>query len=570
MRSHRVLRSLALALLGLVLAVSTASAASGPPLQHVAAKTMPDSPGGTAVTFAWRNGDPAVSAIPSSYQLMVAGPEGTLTGAVQYSTGSPDDFFESTVNLVDSHVYVAWVRMTYWQWIGNVPAPFTIDGPASVTTADFFGDSYPDITINGGARYTNRRTVSVRFDANDSTTTQAQYLLDGALWPQPSAFACSSFGNEESCPFALSGANARGFKYATRTVTLPDGQGLHTVWAQARDDAEHPNTFPPGGSFSTVVQGNASIFPNYASITVDTTAPVPALAKTTITGVAGSPVTLDATPSTDASAGIKTDGFVWKWGDGSPDTTGVGKLTHLYPGPGTYNGTVVVHDNAGNAQNPNDTNLASTTFKVTISPKPLATPTPTPKPTAVPSPTPTPAPLDLSGQQQPGGTGGAPIAKPDIPLTTPSPQSQLIGNAIAKLGGIAQAAAGPVSSAKLAKSKSTNANAGEVKAGKQFEMQVQMRAGAKVSAKIVDAQGKTVAKTASTEKKGKQELELKAPKKTGDYQVIVNAGQALKSKGQKISAEAAQKQQQMTVPITVAQQLSSAAASHGPSEQGSA
>lgn len=546
------------------LAAPLSHAASGPALQFVAPHSMADAPGGTKVTFAWRKGDPGSGPIPTSYTLKAVGAEGLISGSPQYGTGAADDFFESTLNLVDGHFYVLWVEMTYWEWVGSVPISFTVNGPSVSTTADFIGDFYPSITINGGAAYTNRRSVSVRIDAQDATTTQAQVLLDSpVVSPTANDFTCTSNGNEPTCPFDLSGSNAAGFKYATVQRDLSAGDGWKLIWAQGRDDAQHPNTTGPYPGFGRIIQGNPSFFVNDRGITLDTVPPVPKLASATVSGVAGSPVTLDATPSTDASAGVKTNGFVWKWGDGSADTTGAGKLSHQYPGPGTYNGTVVVHDNAGNAANANDTNFASTTFKVTITAKPVATPTPTPTPTpgTGPTPTPTPGALDLSGAGS-GDTGGTGNAKTDIPQTTTPPgktQTQLIDPTVADLGGKAQAIAGPVSSAKIGSSKS-----GQVKAGKPFDVQVQVRAPANLKARVVDERGKTVGKATSTERAGKQEFAIRAPKAPGDYDVIVDATLAKRTgKGApKKGTPATEKQQKLTVPIKV----TPASSKTGPSE----
>lgn len=214
-------------------------------------------------------------------------------------------------------------------------------------------------------------------------------------------------------------------------VTGPDG--IKDVYVRVWDRATvpcgstgsiggRPVGCPPNGNASAVYHG---------TMRLDTQAPVLALAGgVTQTGVAGVPMTLDATPSTDpGDSGIRIDsnlsptrgvGATWDFGDGTgAQARQQLKVTHTYPGPGSYTGSVRVLDRAGNP--------AVLGFKVNILPAGSTVgggETPAP---GAPAPTGgggtgagTPAPAGGSS----GAAGGAPVPPGSAvrPKTPPPPK----------------------------------------------------------------------------------------------------------------------------------------------------
>ncbi len=64
-------------------------------------------------------------------------------------------------------------------------------------------------------------------------------------------------------------------------------------------------------------------------------------------GTVGTPITLDASSSTDTDGSIV--GYDWTFGDGTTSQTSTAMTTHTYSTPGTYSATVTVTDNEGAA-----------------------------------------------------------------------------------------------------------------------------------------------------------------------------------------------------------------------------
>ncbi|MGH9177321.1 MAG: PKD domain-containing protein, partial [Acidimicrobiales bacterium] len=79
------------------------------------------------------------------------------------------------------------------------------------------------------------------------------------------------------------------------------------------------------------------------TVRVDVAANLPPTAAFSATG-AGLVVDVDGSASTDPDGTIA--GYVWSWGDGSPDSSGP-TASHAYDGPGTYTVTLTVTDNGG-------------------------------------------------------------------------------------------------------------------------------------------------------------------------------------------------------------------------------
>ena len=164
------------------------------------------------------------------------------------------------------------------------------------------------------------------------------------------------------------------------------------------------------------------------------------MADATINGVAGQPVTLDASPSYDqgpngAKSTVNRNNFEWRFGDRSGIKTGQPqKITHVYPGPGTYNGIMIARDFAGTPADPNDVNAGPTTFTVTIAPAPVDEPPPADDPPADNPPVNEPPPDQAFGP----APGQPPLD--DTPLD-PLPDIPLVG-----LPQIAKKKKGPIAS----------------------------------------------------------------------------------------------------------------------------
>ncbi|MFN8123694.1 MAG: PKD domain-containing protein [Thermoleophilia bacterium] len=272
------------------------------------------------------------------------------------------------------------------------------------------------VTINGGNGYTNRFSIPVNIAASGdrlSGTVSTEIRLS------QSAFgSCDSGALDDGTgcyPFPRTGIY-NGF------VTLAPGpDGVRKVWVRTRDRA-YVSCQSPGLVFSScdpTINGNVSAeaVNLRASVLLDTTPPVAALTTASPTGVAGSPVPLDATTSSDpggsVASGIDPAGFRWDFGDGGAVQTGrPAAVTHLYPGPGTYRGEVRTTDRAGNA--------GALRFTVVVNPAPA--PGGDPVPTPDPTPDPTPIPPATTSGTDPVPPPASPVVPPVTRPTPPAPR----------------------------------------------------------------------------------------------------------------------------------------------------
>ena len=276
---------------------------------------------------------------------------------------------------------------------------------------------------------------------------------------------------------------------------LPSGDGIKYAYVRFRDGAERPRVSRALAP-RDYLTGNSGP-EKFEVIGLDTTAPVAALADDTVEVVAGQPATLDATPSTDASAGVATSSFEWRWGDGSANQPGQpGSVQHTYPGPGTYTGRVIVYDNTGP-----ESNFSSAEFTVIVRPADVT-------PEATPTPAPTPPPASDPPASAPVATGtDAPIdttppgIKPDIPL------EQIPAEDTARKGALASLKADRT-----------------VEPREPIDVRLRLRRNAKVQLKLLDSDKDVVAKKASREERGRQKASIRAPALPGDYTLLAKAG----------------------------------------------
>lgn len=212
-------------------------------------------------------------------------------------------------------------------------------------------------------------------------------------------------------------------------VTGPDG--IKDIYVRLWDRAVVPCGAVGsigGRPVGCTPNGNASgVY--HGTMRLDTQAPALALVGgTTQNGVAGVPTTLDATVSTDpGESGIRIDsnlsptrgvGATWDFGDGTGTQTRQQlKVTHTYPGPGSYKGSVRAQDWADNP--------AVLNFTVNIAPAGSTVgggETPTPgggqAPTGAGSGTPAPA----GGGGTPAGGGATPGGPAAPVVVTPTPR----------------------------------------------------------------------------------------------------------------------------------------------------
>lgn len=470
-----------------------AQAAPGKPeLLRVDTRSMRDATG-SGVTFGWKETTFDPGTTNRSYSLTATSAAGSATPVSVSATGDTSSDRAATLQLVDGRTYSVAVRALQYRCVpgsGCIVPEFGPFSDARTTTADFTAPARPYAPINHGDQWTNRLTVGIQVVPafGDSDVNQAQVSLDGS-------FPCNS-GGEDTCPFPASDS-----LYPTMQRDLPPGDGSKSVFTFVRDSARHP-ALSRQLLFFSPPQGNVSqVFA--ASIGVDRTPPVAKLVDAAPGGTAGTPVALDATPSTDALSGVDPNGFVWSFGDGSADVTGAGKLTHVYPGPGSYTGRVIVHDRAGHLGAPKDTNFSSAPFTVTVAPAPVGGgDTGGPAPTGGGGPAPTggaPAPMVTPGPAAPSDNGPA-QAKPDIPL---------VGTVTSKTG--------PIASARLV---------GTAKAGKPISVRLTLRKRVTVKVRLLDGRSRVVSEATSRRGPGAFTARLRGPSKPGSYKLVATAGKA--------------------------------------------
>jgi hypothetical protein len=487
--------------LGMLVGAGTAAAVPGKPsLYGVPAKVMPSIEGTNQVVFGWAEVPFQFGGSTRLYSVFAQDltTPGTTVSTTIYGTGNTAEDASAKIILTPGHRY----RASVIAYENGVPGPtsdareflFDATGP----TVDWMTVPLPWV-----------RTPVITAVVGTFTPTDAKYAqvdVTSSGWPCPTSSA-------PACPVPLTSGG-----YLNSVQELPGGDGMKTVWARVRDDAQFTFTSRNPPIFDPRLKGNPG--PGiYRQIGLDTTAPVARLVSTAVTGVAGSPVTLDATPSTDASSGVAPNRFEWRWGDGTPNSVDQpGRVTHTFPGPGTYNGIVIVRDQAGTPSAPRDTNFGSTTFTVTITPAGV--------PPVDPPVDPGPPPVDPG---TPPANPGAPTPPAEPVDTTPlGPKKDIAlqeltgaGSTLAKL--TAKAAAGSLASIETPAT---------VKAKQLIAVKLKLRKAAKVGLTLVDAKGKVVARRAPTaQRAGTFTARIRAPQKAARYSLVAKAGtQQLKLK----------------------------------------
>ncbi|HWG97967.1 MAG TPA: PKD domain-containing protein [Pilimelia sp.] len=232
--------------------------------------------------------------------------------------------------------------------IENSSSPVSTIG---VRRIDSVSPQAGSLQINGGAPFTNRFSVTANavggLDPGGSGVGFSEFRFS------PGAFTeCRTPGDRNLDGTGCYGVQRGAFvllPYLDQPMVLPPGpDGPRTVHVRFRDRADVP-CGPPGFFATNCELGNVSP-PSSATIVLDTTPPSVRLTPgPALSGVAGQAVVLDATSSGDATSGVDPAGFRWDMGDGSPVRDNApGRIEHVFPGPGTYNGEVRARDNAGN------------------------------------------------------------------------------------------------------------------------------------------------------------------------------------------------------------------------------
>jgi PKD repeat protein len=224
------------------------------------------------------------------------------------------------------------VTITDYQWdygdgntdSGVTPSPHTYTTPGTYTVT---------LTITNSAGVTSRTQQQVTVVAEPP---QASFTIDptGAAIGQPVSFAASA-----SDPHA----NITSYRWDFGDGTTPtiDASSATT------DSTSHP--YGQSGTYTVTLTVGAD---NGTSTTVArqlTVGPVAAFTSTPPQPVFGTPVTFDASSSTDPEQGQTITSYAWDFGDGS---TGSGpNPSHSYAHPGTYTVALTVENSPGNESN---------------------------------------------------------------------------------------------------------------------------------------------------------------------------------------------------------------------------
>jgi hypothetical protein len=489
--------------LALGIAAGPAQAAPGKPsLYEVPAVTQPTfAP--DKVVFGWAEVPFDPGSTNRRYTLTAYAGNQVVSTTVPASGNTSQDN-GTTLQLSSPSGYTWTIKLTALEDLGGQIVLTTAD--PVYTVFDHDGPTVRSIGLANGIAWTRLPSLPVTIVSDpDSDAASGQVDVDSA------GFECAN-GAEPECPIAVSTLFPVQFgRVVAATRDLPPGDGIKTVWVRFRDGARFTKVSRQVPIFAPL-PGNPGPAVS-KTIGLDTTPPDALLASATVTGTAGQPVTLDATPSTDASSGVSPNAFVWRWGDGSADQTGAGTLTHTYPGPGVYDGRVIVHDQAGTATDPADTNFTSTTFTVTINPAAVGgggtgaggTGTGTgPGGTGAHGSTTTP------GGGASGGQGAAGAATPGSPSDIPFSALSQTPAPVAK-------GHGTLASARVV---------GKAKVKHPIGVRLSLRRRATVKLRLRNSHGKTVTSRSLKHAAGRFTAHLPGPRKAGRYKVVATAGSA--------------------------------------------
>lgn len=366
-------------------ALAVAAACPSPAAAQVAIAPSPDIPSGV-----WFKGPDVTihcvsggwSPVATQRTVMLTAQFGTSTSSASVTVAPGQTRGSITIRgLVHERAYRFGLRTI------QIPTllPSEVSGPLwdlGVHSVDSTAPTTVRFVLNDNAAYTNRYTVSASGRGADTgsgvVSVELRPTATGAVACDITERNPDGSGCYPTFPFG-------GFGLFNEQLTLPAGpDGPRTATAVLRDAAfVHCLTTGIGGCTSPE-GGNATVLQD--TIIVDTTAPAVRLASGSRDGVAGEPVALDASTSTDATSGIPDDGYRWDFGDGTPPLdTAAARVSHTYPGPGAYPLEVRARDRAGNV------GVARSTVTVGLSGVVIDPPTPPPVTDPIPDPVVPPA-----------------------------------------------------------------------------------------------------------------------------------------------------------------------------------
>lgn len=228
------------------------------------------------------------------------------------------------------------------------------------------------LAINGGRAFTRSPEVTLDLLAGDPPSAGGAASGVGSMQiGDGSGLSCPNGQGAPSCPQPFQPSVPH------RLADGPDGPRSVEVVVRDRAVAGWSHGDP------RALVGNPSAI-STATIILDTQPPVPVV-RVAPRVEAGTPTSLDATASTDATSGVDPASVRWDFADGT-SVTGA-SASRTFPEPGVYRGTLRMSDLAGNA--------ATADFTVTATaPVPSASPVSTSVPSipasgaaSTPSPT---------------------------------------------------------------------------------------------------------------------------------------------------------------------------------------
>jgi hypothetical protein len=231
-----------------------------------------------------------------------------------------------------------------------------VSGPAS-GPVDVVADQSPPeagIELNGGANWTTEPEVDTGLTADDATDVR---------------MVLGSSGAAVNCPILSCGTPF----FPSPAFTLPDGDGLKTVFARVVDEA---------GNEAVVSDG----------IGLDTSRPALLASVSALTVETGQAVQFGTGEATDTGSGLDESSFAWTFCDGCAIGATGRNASRTFDTPGTFLVTLSAWDIAGNR--------GEDAFFLTVNP---------PEPGAPPGT---------------GGTGGAPAAAPGPPAAGAAPTAR--------------------------------------------------------------------------------------------------------------------------------------------------
>lgn len=247
-----------------------------------------------------------------------------FTAMTLFGTTGTTNHSQIITGLTDGTLYTYYVKCR--DTVGNTNASdfsymFEVDSPAPDTTPPAISNGAPtgvlaaDTTSAIMSVITNENAYC-RYNQNSDTTFA---LMTNAL----------NSGDLQNHSVSLTSlTNGSSYLYYIRCQDTPGG---------------NENTSGYAISFSVAFPANVN--------------PVALITVTPTSGTAPLVVSADGSASYDTDGSIAQ--YIWKWGDGTPDTTGVPSVSYTYTTPGTYTLSLTVIDNQGGSGNKSQTITAS-------------------------------------------------------------------------------------------------------------------------------------------------------------------------------------------------------------------